>query len=136
MNYTREIQVEFNHCDPAGIVFYPRYFEMTNSVIENFFADVVEKSFAAIHTTAGSGIPVVSIDAKFVHPSRLGEKILFAVTISKLGQSSATFEIVAAVKAQKRLHASITVVWMENWKAHNWPLEMQKALQKFMENAA
>lgn len=38
--YERLIQIEFNHCDPAGIVFYPRYFEMVNSVIENFFADV------------------------------------------------------------------------------------------------
>ncbi|MFD1807906.1 hypothetical protein ACFSHQ_06310 [Gemmobacter lanyuensis] len=36
MIYRRPIQIEFNHCDPAGIVFYPRYFEMTNSVIENF----------------------------------------------------------------------------------------------------
>ena len=41
MTYTRHIRIEFNHCDPAGIVFYPRYFEMTNSVVENFFADVV-----------------------------------------------------------------------------------------------
>jgi len=24
--YERLIQIEFNHCDPAGIVFYPRYF--------------------------------------------------------------------------------------------------------------
>ena len=52
MRYQRLIQIEFNHCDPAGIVFYPRYFEMTNSVVENFFADVVGRSFAQSGTVA------------------------------------------------------------------------------------
>ena len=46
MSYRRTIPVEFNHCDPAGIVFYARYFEMTNSVCENFFAEVVRRSYA------------------------------------------------------------------------------------------
>ena len=46
MTYTRTVPIEFNHCDPAGIVFYPRYFEMTNSVVENFFPDEVGHSFA------------------------------------------------------------------------------------------
>ena len=28
--------VLFRHCDPAGIVFYPRYFEMLNDCVEAF----------------------------------------------------------------------------------------------------
>ena len=44
--YERLIQIEFNHCDPAGIVFYPRYFEMVNSVCENFFREVAGLSYA------------------------------------------------------------------------------------------
>ena len=50
MIYYRTIQVEFNHCDPAGIVFYPRYFEMTNSVVEIFFREVVRHSYADMMT--------------------------------------------------------------------------------------
>ncbi len=46
MSDCRQIRVEFNHCDPAGIVFYPRYFEMANSVVENFFRDEVDYPFA------------------------------------------------------------------------------------------
>lgn len=133
MIYNREVQIEFNHCDPAGIVFYPRYFEMTNSVIENFFADVVGRSFAVMHATPGSGVPVVNIEAKFASPSRLGEKPLFALSIAKLGHSSATFELVASSQETKRMQATITVVWMENWKAHPWPAEMRKAMMHFME---
>ena len=36
MTYHRPIQIEFNHCDPAGIVFFPRYYQMVSSVCENF----------------------------------------------------------------------------------------------------
>ncbi|MCO5127369.1 MAG: hypothetical protein M9957_08845 [Rhodobacteraceae bacterium] len=37
MIFRQDIRVGFNHCDPAGIVFYPRYFEMANTVCESFF---------------------------------------------------------------------------------------------------
>ena len=34
--YQREVLVRFAHCDPAGIVFYARYFEMINGVVEDW----------------------------------------------------------------------------------------------------
>ncbi len=88
MIYERLIQIEFNHCDPAGIVFYPRYFEMVNSVIENFFADVVGRSFAQMHNGAANGVPTVAIETSFQRPSRLGDKVLFSLAVEKIGGSS------------------------------------------------
>ena len=73
MSYHRLIQIEFNHCDPAGIVFYPRYFEMTNSVVENFFADVLDCSFARMMEERG-GVPTARIEVNFHAPSRLGKR--------------------------------------------------------------
>jgi 4-hydroxybenzoyl-CoA thioesterase len=87
--YERLIQIEFNHCDPAGIVFYPRYFEMVNSVIENFFADVVGRSFAAMHNEGGrNGVPTVAMEAVFQRPSRLGDKVRFTLRVERVGGSS------------------------------------------------
>ncbi|MBP6737262.1 MAG: acyl-CoA thioesterase, partial [Rhodobacteraceae bacterium] len=103
MPYQRLTQIEFNHCDPAGIVFYPRYFEMVNSVVENFFADVVGRSFAQMHLGQGNGVPTVRIEAEFVAPSRLGEKVLFTLEIVKLGGASAEFAIRAALGAEERM---------------------------------
>lgn len=133
MTYTKTIQIEFNHCDPAGIVFYPRYFEMTNSVIENFFADAVEVPFSTMHRTAGSGVPVVNISAKFTAPSRLGDKVDFTLAIAKLGRSSLAFKIKGSCLGEQRLSAVITIVWMENWHAHSWPANMRAQLEKFSE---
>ena len=30
LTYTRNARIEWGDCDPAGIVFFPRYFEMLN----------------------------------------------------------------------------------------------------------
>ena len=78
MSYTRSIPVEFNHCDPAGIVFYPRYFEMTNSVVENFFADEGGHSFARM-MAEGQGVPTARLETTFHAPSRLGDRLDFTL---------------------------------------------------------
>ena len=136
MPYQRLTQIEFNHCDPAGIVFYPRYFEMVNSVVENFFADVVGRSFAQMHLGQGNGVPTVRIEAEFVAPSRLGEKVLFTLEIAKLGGASAEFAIRAALGAEERMRLRLTLVWIEAGRAAPWPQEMRARMVTFMEEAA
>lgn len=136
MTYQRTIPIEFNHCDPAGIVFYPRYFEMTNSVIENFFADVVGRSFASMHSGAQNGVPTVSIVADFMAPSRLGDKVLFSLQIAKLGRSSVTVTIEGRMAEELRMRATLTLVWIDGMKAAAWPDDMRARLQAYMEETA
>ena len=136
MPYQRLNQIEFNHCDPAGIVFYPRYFEMVNSVVENFFADVVGRSFAQMHLGQGNGVPTVRIEAEFVAPSRLGEKVLFTLEIVKLGGASAEFSIRALLGEEERMRLRLTLVWIEGGRAAPWPDEMRARMVTFMEEAA
>ena len=136
MSYTREIQIEFNHCDPAGIVFYPRYFEMTNSVVENFFADVVGRSFASMHRGAENGVPTVSLAAEFVAPSRLGDKVLFSLKIEKLGRSSVSLKIEGHMGAELRLRVALVLVWIDGMKSAAWPEAMRARLAAYMEDAA
>ena len=42
MAFTYPHKVLFRHCDPAGIVFYPRYFEMMNDTVEAFFGTALD----------------------------------------------------------------------------------------------
>ena len=46
---TRTITIEWGQCDAAGIVFYPRYFEMVVQLIEDWFADGLGIDFHALH---------------------------------------------------------------------------------------
>ncbi len=137
MSYTKTIQIEFNHCDPAGIVFYPRYFEMTNSVVENFFADEIERSFAQMHNDGmKNGVPTVHIEADFVAPSRLGDKVDFTLVVRKLGGSSVAVEITGRMGDEVRMRARITLVWIDNMKAARWPEAMRARLAAHLEEAA
>jgi len=71
----RVVTIRFPQVDPAGIVFYPRYFEM----IFRHFADV---PFAGTPT---------AIKTQFLKPNRLGDQISIAVdTASQSGGWSVT----------------------------------------------
>ena len=131
--YERLIQIEFNHCDPAGIVFYPRYFEMVNSVIENFFADVVGRSFASMHSGADNGVPTVAMEAVFQRPSRLGDKVRFTLRVEKVGGSSVRMVIQGSGPDGPRMQAVMTLAWIAGMKAAPWPDEMRAALEAYRE---
>ncbi|WP_313352396.1 thioesterase family protein [Paracoccus sp. (in: a-proteobacteria)] len=134
MSYRRRIQVEFNHCDPAGIVFYPRYFEMLNSVIENFFADVLAYPFTRIHVEEKCAVPTVQIDAGFQAVSRLGEMLEFTLEVQHVGRSSARLAQRATAGGQVKLQCTSTLVWVTpDGRAAPWPEEIRQKMIAFME---
>lgn len=131
MTYHRTIQIEFNHCDPAGIVFYPRYFEMTNSVVENFFAEVLGCSFARMMEER-SGVPTARIEVNFHAPSRLGEKLDFALAIARIGTSSVAFRIVAHASGIDRLTADLTLVNVDaHGQSQPWSHNLRSRMEVF-----
>lgn len=133
MTYHRIIQVEFNHCDPAGIVFYPRYFEMTNSVVENFFADVLDCSFAKMMEDR-AGVPTARIEVNFHAPSRLGEKLDFGLQIVRVGNASVAFRIVVHASGIDRLTADLTLVNVDGvGQSRHWSPSVRTRLTAFAE---
>ena len=134
MIYTRIMPVEFNHCDPAGIVFYPRYFEMTNSLVENFFAEVVGHSYAAM-MGAGQGVPTARLEVNFKMPSRLGDKLEWLLQVTRVGGSSINLVANAMVYDELRLTADLTLVWVEAGKPTRWPDAIRAKLTDFQRDA-
>ena len=132
MIYHRAIPIEFNHCDPAGIVFYPRYFEMISSLCENFFKDVAHRPYASMIATR-QGVPTARIETNFHAPSRLGEILDFRLKITRLGTSSITFDITAHADIN-RLTCALTLVWISpDGRPEPWPSDMNAKLQAFIE---
>jgi 4-hydroxybenzoyl-CoA thioesterase len=135
MSYSRQIRVEFNHCDPAGIVFYPRYFEMTNSVCENFFREVVGYSYQAMMAD-GIGVPTARVETDFRMPSRLGDMLDWVLVVEALGGSSATFRLEAGCDGQQRLTARLTLVWLSpDHRPTRWPDHIRAVLAAHLEDA-
>ncbi|MCG8547244.1 MAG: acyl-CoA thioesterase [Alphaproteobacteria bacterium] len=93
--FKTEIQVHFQHCDPAGIVFFPRFYEMLNTVVERWFEEALAIDFHTLHQKMNRGIPAVRTEADFVKPSRLSEILSFALEVEKLGGSSMILRVTA-----------------------------------------
>jgi 4-hydroxybenzoyl-CoA thioesterase len=138
MLYRRPYPIEFNHCDPAGIVFYPRYFEMTHHVCENFFREAVGLSYAQMMADR-AGVPTVRLETDFRAPSRLGEVLDVTLEVTRLGTSSVTFEIVGSCGGQVRLTVAITLVWAKDVNGvigpQPWPEPMRAKLQTYLRAA-
>jgi 4-hydroxybenzoyl-CoA thioesterase len=134
LSYSRTIQIEFNHCDPAGIVFYPRYYEMVNSVVENFFAEELGYPFSRIVIEEGCGVPTVHVASDFSAPSWLGEKVEFALRVVKVGARSVGFAIDAAKGGESRMTTHLTLVWINaKGRAEPWPELLHARLLSHLE---
>ena len=134
MPYHRSIAIEFNHCDPAGIVFYPRYLEFTNSVVENFFADVLGRPFRRIIMEEGAGVPTRHLEADFRAPSRLGDVLDFVLRVERIGRSSVTFLVEGGVDGAVRFQARPTLVWIApGGGPAPWPDDIRARLQQYQE---
>ena len=84
----RTIHTEWGDCDPAGIVFYPRYFEWFNACTTALFAAAGISSHA-LHDTYGiAGIPMVDTRAKFFVPSTFEEELTVESVLLEFRRSS------------------------------------------------
>lgn len=127
MSFSFMQPVRFGHIDAAGIVFYPRYFEMLNVAVEEYFAREVGVSFAEMHLELGLGVPTVSLSTKFTAPSRLGDMLDFQITVERVGRSSMDLTVVVMCGTSKRMEARATLVCMdlELAKSTSWPDSMR-----------
>lgn len=125
-------KVEFQHCDPAGILFFPRYFEMLNSVIEEWFDTKLDYSFHAMHMQDGKGVPTAEVAAKFVLPSRLGDVLNFGIHIIRAGSSSLELDVQIHCKNTKRVQIKQILVFIDlaSGKPEKWPEIITKKFEE------
>lgn len=91
--YRAQVPVRFADCDPAGIVFYPRYLEIFNNLVEDWFAEELHFPFPEIINTRGWGLPTVHLEVDFVASSRFGEVLSATLSVRKVGTSSLSLDI-------------------------------------------
>lgn len=91
--FERQELVRFGHCDPAGIVFYPRYFEMLNALIEDWFTQGLGVDYAQLLGPRRVGMPTVQLNTEFKRVSRMGDMLTQCIAIKKLGRTSLTLAV-------------------------------------------
>lgn len=136
-----EFDISFKHCDPAGIVFYPRYAEMINDIVEHWFRNGLSCDFATLHGPRGLAIPAVKLDIEFKQPAHLGETLRAELRVARIGTSSMRMGVSLLGKDQSperglKLVAQLTVVFvtMGDKQPVDIPPDLRRRAELFLDN--
>ncbi len=133
MAFERSYRIRFSHCDPAGIVFYPQYFALFNDHVEDWFNAEFSTDFAALHRDRRMGVPTVHIECDFAGPSRHGDEVVFALDVTRIGNSSVhlTREARCGNDVRVRMKQVLACIDIDTGRALPWPDDLRAGLDRW-----
>jgi 4-hydroxybenzoyl-CoA thioesterase len=109
----RKTRIEWGDCDPAGIIFYARYFEIfdvsTTVLIERALGmNKIEylKAYGIV------GHPLVQTRGRFLRPTRFGDEVVIETALVACGRSSLKLEHRLTLKGTLAAEGFETRVWV------------------------
>ncbi len=135
--FSKTEKVRFQHIDYAGIVFYPRFLEMLNGLVEDWFAEALDRPFHQMHQT--NGIPTVDLKIQFKNAARLGQELTKKLWVKNIGFASLLcgFEFVDD-EGKTTLSGEVTLVNVafnqdrDGIKAEPFNDEIKSKIQKYL----
>jgi 4-hydroxybenzoyl-CoA thioesterase len=93
LTHIRTTRIEWCDCDPAGIIYYPRYFQIfdtcTTVLIEHALG-MNKIAFLKVYNFLG--YPVLDTRARFHKPTRFGDDVAIETKMVECGRSSFKLE--------------------------------------------
>jgi 4-hydroxybenzoyl-CoA thioesterase len=109
---TRKVRIEWGDCDPAGIIFYPRYFDIFDASTALIFERALGVTkFQMFKTLEFAGFPLVRTRARFLKPTRFGDDVVVESKIS-FGRSSFDVEHRLSLNGETCAECSEKRVWV------------------------
>ena len=113
----RQLTIEWGQCDPAGIVFNSRFFELFDSSTWHLFqAALGVKPHELMSTFSIMGIPLVDVRANFIKPIKFGDVVDIASRVSEFRRSSFDVEHQLFVNGELTVEGTETRVWVARSK--------------------
>lgn len=134
------IDVRWGDCDPAGIVYFPRFFERFHDAMERWFDASLGLPYDALILTRRLGLPSVHTEADFRRPCRFGERLVVELRVPSLGRSSIelAYRVMAPGEADPRLTGRTVCVLMgldparpSHERAVPWPDDLRERIEAF-----
>lgn len=108
----RQLTIEWGQCDPAGIVFNSRFFELFDSSTWLLFQAALGVKPHELAVTFGiMGIPLVDARANFLKPVKFGDVIEIASRVAEFRRSSFDVEHRLSVNGELAVDGGETRVW-------------------------
>lgn len=109
---TRIVRIEWGDCDPAGIIYYPRYFEIVDAATAALFERALGMTkYHFVKHYGFAGFPVVTTRARFIKPTRYGDDVNVESTVA-FGSSSFTVEHKMSLNGEPVCECTEKRVWV------------------------
>lgn len=127
--------VRFSDCDPAGIVYTPRFIDMANGVIEDFFLAKLRIGYHAL-IQSGIGLGYKSVDSDFFRPALMGDRLNFVVIVEHIGRTSVIFSIHCVREVEEIMRCRLVMVTtsLNTHNAISIPQHVKAALTAYQES--
>jgi 4-hydroxybenzoyl-CoA thioesterase len=127
-------RIRFADCDPAGIVYFPRFLEMANDLVESWFDTGLAMPFGEFHFDRGWGVPLVNAKVDFLKACRLGETLSLELVVETLGRSSAVLAIRGHIEGEDKLRMrhKVAIVSLQSRRAIAIPEELRERMAHFL----
>ena len=111
----RNTRIEWCHCDPAGIIFYARYFDLFETSTIVLIERALGMSQSEYLTAYGfAGHPLVETRARFRQATRFGDEVAIETKLIECGRSSFKLEHRLTKAGALAVEAAETRVWAIN----------------------
>jgi 4-hydroxybenzoyl-CoA thioesterase len=129
-----EYPIRFSHCDPAGQVYFPRFFDLLHDAMEDWFNTGLEERFSDLLMNQQLGTPTVGTQCNFISPARFGDTLVIELSILRLGNSSVELEFNANIDGRACLKCRHTICMFskESAKAVPIPDGLRKRMQDYV----
>ncbi len=110
--FRRQLTIEWGQCDPAGIVFNPRFFKFFDTSSWMLFEQalgVKAQNLAAAYGIVG--IALVDARANFLKPAKFGDTVEIASRVSEFRRSSFEVEHKLTIGGELAVDGAETRVW-------------------------
>jgi 4-hydroxybenzoyl-CoA thioesterase len=110
--YRKQLTIEWGQCDPAGIVFNSRFFEMFDASTWQMFEAALRVKPHKLASAFGiMGIPLVDVRANFIKAVKFGDIVDLTSRVSEFRRSSFDVEHRLSVGGEVAVEGGETRVW-------------------------
>ncbi len=133
--FVHSVTIRFGDCDPAGIVYYPNFFDMFETALETWLLDAIGESYREWIMVERRALPRVRVTCEFSSTCAMGDRLDLAVLVTRVGRSSIGIDLVGTVGGEERLRGSVVLVHMSLDTGKSLPLPdgMRARLEAYRE---
>lgn len=137
IRFRQQSIVRASHCDQAGLLAASQYFLLINRLVEDWFQEALQLSFAQMHLVARQGVPTTQLDFRLHRPLQLGEQVELDLMVREIGRRRFDLSVRGLSGQETCFEADVALVFVtlaeDRPRSADIPDALRLSAQRFLE---